>query len=204
MVRPLYSLLGAAMLSLAACTSESTVHLQSDDKKKSKSGGGDPGLDTADTGSHSDGTDSGTSTGDPCKDNDPVIEIGTGEELFESLDEGDRIEVIHGAQDGHHILGSVRARNTTGIATIHFDITPDYTGESISAQVYRLQMLPDPIRGDCAWIITGLFAYLGRIDPSGAPFLNQSAAMRMDLVDDDGRSASDQVNVIPYLPVVEF
>jgi hypothetical protein len=50
--------------------------------------------------------------------------------------------------------------------------------------------------------MTGLFAYLGRIDPAGAPFLGQTAVMRMDLVDDDGREASAEVSVVPFLPAI--
>lgn len=194
------SIFGAAMLQMIACASESTVHLQTDgDGPK---GNGTPAVDTADTGNEASGSDSGGGSTDSCKDDHPVIEIGTGESVFEGLHDGDDIEVIHGAQDGHHLLGSIRTRNTTSVAAIRFDITPDYSGESISTQTYRIQLLPDPSRGDCAWIMTGLFAYLGRIDPAGAPFLGQTAVMRMDLVDDDGREASAEVSVVPFLPAI--
>jgi hypothetical protein len=40
----------------------------------------------------------------------PVLEIGTGELDFESLADGDDVQVIRGPQGGYHILGSLRMR----------------------------------------------------------------------------------------------
>lgn len=178
---------------LGGCGIEAHVYKQRD---KQGDGSSEPAVDTADT----TGT---TDTGEPlCTDEGPVVEVGTGEDVFETLEDGDAIEVHHGSQDGHHILGSIRTRNTSGIATIHFEIVPDYNGEAVSVQDYRMQLLPDPMQGECAWIITGLYAYLGRIDPAGAEFLNRSATMSMVLVDNDGRTASDSVTVVPYLPAI--
>jgi hypothetical protein len=180
------------MLALIACSSESKILAQGVDETEP----GDDGVD-ADTGLRI--TDTGED--DPCFVGEPMVEIGTGEAVFEAIDDGDPIQIIQGAQDGHHILGSLRTLNTTGVVAINFDITPDYSGETISAQRYRLQLLPDPIRGDCAWIMTGLYAYLGQVNPAGAPFVGEDAVMRMELVDDDGREAADQVSVVPFLPL---
>ena len=185
----------AALLmgALSGCSMESTVYRQ---RQKGGGSSSDPGVDTADTTGMND-------TGETrCADRGPVVEIGTGEDVFETIEDGDAIEVHHGSQDGHHILGSIRTRNTASIATIHFEIVPDYDDEPVAIQDYRMQLLPDPMQGECAWIITGMYAYLGRIDPSGAEFLNQSATMSMVLVDNDGKTASDSVTVVPYLPPV--
>ena len=179
--------------SLGGCGSETTVYRQ---RQKGGGGSDEPITDTADT------TGTIDTGGTHCTDEGPVIEVGTGEDVFEALDDGDSIEVHHGSQDGHHILGSIRTRNTSSIATIHFEIVPDYNGEAVAVQDYRMQLLPDPLQGECAWIITGMYAYLGRIDPAGAEFLNKSATMSMVLVDNEGRTASDSVTVVPYLPVI--
>lgn len=195
MTRHPYQICAAALLMgfLGGCGIETTVY-----KQRQKGGGGssDPGVDTADS--------TGTiDTGEPqCTDEGPIVEIGTGEYVFETLDDGDAIEVHHGSQDGHHILGSIRTRNTSNIATIHFEIVPEYSGEAISIQDYRMQMLPDPMQGECAWVITGMYAYLGKIDPAGAEFLHKDATMSMVLVDNDGRTASDSVTVVPFLPAI--
>lgn len=181
------------MGALGGCGIESHVYKQ---RKNQGDGSSDPIVDTADT----TGT---TDTGEThCTDEGPVIEVGTGEDVFETLDDGDAIEVHHGSQDGHHILGSIRTRNTASIATIHFEIVPEYNGEAVAIQDYRMQLLPDPMQGECAWIITGMYAYLGKIDPAGAEFLNKSATMSMELVDNEGRTASDSVTVVPYLPAI--
>jgi hypothetical protein len=181
------------MGALSGCGIESHVY-----KQRNKGGGGsdEPITDTADT--------TGTiDTGEThCMDEGPVIEVGTGEYVFEALEDGDAIEVHHGSQDGHHILGSIRTRNTASIATIHFEIVPDYNGEAVAIQDYRMQLLPDPMQGECAWIITGMYAYLGKIDPAGAEFLHKDATMSMVLVDNDGRTASDSVTVVPFLPAI--
>ena len=182
------------MAALSGCVSESSVTKQTGPDSK------DPDVSTEDTGSDSEPDDTQRPDDPPCSQGTPIIEVGPGDTLFEPIEDGDTIEVIHGAQDGHHILGSIRARNTTSVAVIHFQIVSEYSGEPVSNQVYRIQLLPDPTRGDCAWIITGLFAYLGRIDPAGAEFLDQAATMQMDLVDDNGRTASDTVSVVPHLP----
>ena len=195
MTRQLNRICVAALLmgTVGGCGIESHVYKQ---RGKARSGSSDPITDTADT------TGTIDTGGSQCTDEGPIVEIGTGEDVFEALDDGDAIEVHHGSQDGHHILGSIRTRNTSNIATIHFEIVPEYSGEAISIQDYRMQMLPDPMQGECAWVITGMYAYLGKIDPAGAEFLHKDATMSMVLVDNDGRTASDSVTVVPFLPAI--
>lgn len=41
---------------------------------------------------------------------EPGARIGTGELEFEPLEEGDRIDIIHGPQGGYHFLASVRVK----------------------------------------------------------------------------------------------
>ena len=147
--------------------------------------------------------DTGESDDRPCAGGDPVLEIGTGETEFEVLDHGADIEVIHGAQDGHHILGSLRTQNTTEIAVVRFQIIPTSDGIAISDQTYRLLMLPDPTGEPCSWTTIGMYAYLGRIDPGEASFLLNPVLFQMDLVDDYGREVSKSLEVIPFLNPVE-
>lgn len=143
-----------------------------------------------------------TST-DPCLDQPLDFQIGTGETEFELLDDGDTVEVIHGTQDGHHILGSVRIQNTTQIATIHFQVVPESDGVAVSDQVYRLLLSPDPEHGDCAGKVVGMYAYLGRIDPGTAPFLDEANTMRMTITGEAGDVVSKQLQVFPYLPAID-
>ena len=156
-------------------------------------------------------TDSGEATIDdtgdvderPCADGDPVLEIGTGEDAFESINDGDTIEVIHGTQDGHHILGSLRTQNTADIAAVRFQIISTSDGAPISDQTYRLMMLPDGTGEPCAWTSIGMYAYLGRIDPGEAPFLLHSVIFKMDFEDDYGRALSQSLELFPFVDAVE-
>ena len=139
----------------------------------------------------------------PCGPAPIALEAGTGEDAFQPLTDGDPIEVIHGAQDGHHILGSLRLRNTDEIATIHYWIEYPAEDRVVSDQVYRTQLVPIAGADACSFESVGMFAYLGRIDPDSAAFLDEEVVVHMDVEDAAGRSATAAVTVIPYLTVVE-
>ena len=139
----------------------------------------------------------------PCSSDPIAIEAGTGEDAFQPLTDGDAIEVIHGAQDGHHILGSLRLHNTEEIATIHYWIEHPVENRVVSDQVYRTQLVPIAGAAGCSYESVGMFAYLGRIDPGSATFLNDEVIVHMDVEDAKGRLAKAAVTVIPYLTVVE-
>ena len=150
------------------------------------------------------GTDDSQDTVDqPCAVDDPIMEMGTGEEEFLEIVDGDQIEVIHGTQDGHHILGSLRTKNTANIVAVRFRIIPMADGITISDQTYRVLLLPDASGEPCAWSTVGMYAYLGRIDPGSAAFLNNPVEFRMDLVDDYGQELSQSLEVVPFLTPVE-
>lgn len=139
----------------------------------------------------------------PCSSGPIGVEIGTGENQFEPLAAGDDIEVIHGAQDGHHIVASVRLHNTPDIATIHYWIE-DPVGETVvSDQVYRTQMTAVSDGQPCSFESVGMFGYLGRIEPDTATFLDSDVVVHMDIEGSAGRRSSDSVRVIPYLIPVE-
>ena len=139
----------------------------------------------------------------PCGSDPIAIETGTGDEVFQPLADGDAIEVIHGAQDGHHILGSLRLHNTDEIATIHYWIEYPTENRVVSDQIYRTQLVPIADAAACSFESVGMFAYLGRIDPGSATFLDDEVIVHMDVEDATGRSAAAAVTVIPYLTVVE-
>jgi len=195
---------GLAALCGAACTEPNISKGEARGDPQGESEGtpetapeGSSETDTADE--EPEPEDTGTADTRPCASGEPIIEIGTGEEEFESINNGDNIEIIHGTQDGHHILGSLRTKNTTEIAAIRFQIIPLSDGISISDQTYRLMMLPDGTGEPCAWTTVGMYAYLGRIDPGEAPFLLNPVVFKMDLVDDNGREVSQSLEVIPFI-----
>jgi hypothetical protein len=139
----------------------------------------------------------------PCFSQTVDFQIGTGEAQFEALSDGDSLEVIHGTQDGHHILGSVRIQNIGSVATIHFQVVPVADGVPVSDQVYRVRLSPDPEHGDCSGQAVGLYAYLGRIDPDTALFLGEATDIRMTITTEAGEARTHAVQVTPFLPVIE-
>ena len=48
-----------------------------------------------------------------------------------------------------------------------------------------------------------MYAYLGRIDPGSAPFLDNPVEFRMDVVDDYGQTLNQSLEVIPFLTPVD-
>ena len=147
--------------------------------------------------------DTTTTVEERCLEDAMTLEMGTGEFLFQPLVPGGRIEVIHGTQDGHHILGSMRIQNITDVATIHYTITTVETGERISDQVYRLRLSEYESGGDCAWQAIGMYGYLGRIDPGTATFLSEPNLIEMTVTNSAGESASASIEVYPYVEAVE-
>ncbi len=140
---------------------------------------------------------------EPCLVDTMRVELGTGEFAFEPLAAGEPIDVIHGTQDGHHILGSVRIHNVTEIATIHYTITTVETGERISDQVYRLRLEALPGSGGCAGQAVGMYGYLGRIDPGTATFLSKANLMAMTVTNTSGEQAHAEVEVIPRVEAID-
>lgn len=147
--------------------------------------------------------DTGGREGPACLQEPMSLELGTGEVLFKPLVPGGRVEVIHGTQDGHHILGSMRIWNVTDIATIHYTITTIETGERISDQVYRLRLSEYASEGDCARQAIGMYGYLGRIDPGTATFLLEANLMEMTVTNVAGESASASIEVYPYVDAID-
>ena len=147
--------------------------------------------------------DSGMLASERCLDEPMALTMGTGEHQFKPLVPGGRIEVIHGTQDGHHILGSLRIQNITDVAMIRYTITTSATGKRISDQIYRIRLTEYEEGGDCAWQALGLYAYLGRIDPGTATFLMEQNVMEMTVTNTAGEFASTSIEIYPFVESVD-
>lgn len=146
--------------------------------------------------------DSGAPPG-PCSAGDASVALGTGQTTFESIDDGDSVVVINGPQGGQHILASVRTWNMTSVAMVHLTVRRAQDDSVVSDQLYRLQFFPqeDAGEGDCAWLYPGMYGYLGFVTgpDDDADFLWREALMSIEVTDNNGRSASDEVRVVPEL-----
>ena len=95
-------------------------------------------------------------TGDPCFWDPPEVEVGTGDDAFESLAAGDPVVMVHGPQGGWHMLGSVRVRHTTPVVNIRFTIDT-VAGVSIADNNLNVLLVDE---GDCQGSYPGMYAYL--------------------------------------------
>ena len=59
---------------------------------------------------------------DACLCEDPQVSVGTGDDSFVPLEEGDPVMMVHGPQGGWHMLGSVQVAHTTEVVNIRFVI----------------------------------------------------------------------------------
>lgn len=142
------------------------------------------------------GTSDDSSTPTNCGTAAASAEVGTGESSFIALRDGDEVPLIHGPQGGNHILGAIRLLHMDAVALIHYSLARVTTGELVSDQTYRIQLVEE---GGCAVVAVNLYGYVGFIgeqDPSQT-ILWTEILMRMEATDTSGRTAVDEVIIIP-------
>ena len=105
--------------------------------------------------STSDGLDS-NADGAVCGSDRASIEIGTGSLDYEELSEGDPVMMVHGPQGGWHMLGAIRATNTTSIIRIAFEIRDLNSDVYISDTDYHVMLKMDENEG-CSGIYPAMF-----------------------------------------------
>lgn len=155
----------------------------------------DSGPNSGDSGA----ADSGASEA-ACSSGEAAVDLGTGDDSFEPLEDGDPVNVINGPQGGQHVVGSVHTFNMTSVATVQLTIQRAEDDSYVSDQTYRLQFLEEDAE-QCEWTYLGLFAYLGFVSlaEDDADFLWKDAIMRIEVTDDNGRTATDEIVVVPEL-----
>lgn len=94
---------------------------------------------------------------DPCFQNEPWVAIGTGEQQWVDLIEGDPIVMVHGPQGGWHILGSAKVANMGEKVSIHYTITDVESQVKIADNLYNIRLGMDE---DCGGLFPGMYAYL--------------------------------------------
>ena len=97
----------------------------------------------------------------PCWLQKPQVSIGTGEYVWEAIDELDPVVMVHGPQGGWHMLGSVQVINTQPIIEVDFTITEESTGMVVSSNHYRVAMIMEE---ECSGYYPGMYGYLNVID----------------------------------------
>jgi hypothetical protein len=130
----------------------------------------------------------------------PTAIIGTGVFAFVPIADGDRVPIIHGPQGGHHIWGSVRARNVDPSALrARFTLFDGASGSVVNTVdgVIDLSPIgseatlaePAPPGGPDGWgEYLGSFVYV----PNPCTIDERAVRMRVDVTDDSGRTCGDE------------
>jgi hypothetical protein len=143
--------------------------------------------------------DSGPGEEGACDSDGAQIEIGTGSSTFESVTELDPVMMVHGPQGGWHMLGSIRAWNTTPIIRIAYSIRAIEEDVLISDNDYHVMLAMDE---ECSGYYPGMYGYLdvsplaqGELDEPAELLSYASVEMSMSIEDQDGKSASATIIV---------
>jgi len=143
--------------------------------------------------------DSGEDVVGPCGSEGARIEIGTGTSSFESIAESDPVIMVHGPQGGWHMLGSIRAWNTTPIIRIAYSILAIEEDVFISDNNYHVMLAMDE---ECSGYYPGMYGYLdvsplaqGELDEPAELLSYSSVEMSMSIEDQDGQIASKSITV---------
>lgn len=138
----------------------------------------------------------GACTKDPAE---PSLQIGTGDQDFEPLSDGDDAVVIQGPQGGFHLLGSLRA---TGVEpgdtanvfdennpTVHFTVREG--GERVDASNAFIQGLDEA--GRHTHEVIGRFVFLDI--QADEELVGSTLTFRVELTDVNGIELVDEVEL---------
>ncbi len=121
-----------------------------------------------------------------------VVEVGSGEDDFAQLEEGDPLELVYGSQGGYHVWGGVRA---TGVAGV--------TETAPAALAWWLYLAGSPV-GGIANVRFGPDQVVGELlDRAGVTVFVESprvvsgrdARLEVELTDGCGREAVEGIDV---------
>ncbi|MEW5852737.1 MAG: DUF2330 domain-containing protein [Myxococcota bacterium] len=121
----------------------------------------------------------------------PTVEIGTGESRYESLSDGQDVELVRGAQGGYHMWMSLRSQGLDP-EKVWLDVETRVNGDkSTSSTVTRLTSQDD---NDVlvGWPL--IIAEPERVD-------GQLMEVHVTLTDEQGDAADASISVRPHMPV---
>ncbi len=143
-----------------------------------------------------------------CFVDEPVLSIGTGDEEWVELAEGDPVTMAHGPQGGWHILGSARVDNTDQVVSIDYSVAVESTGEVVADNSYRVALVLDE---ECSGYFPGMYAYLhvediaqGEEDTPPELLADQDLVLRMEVVDTAERSIAGDLTVVAVRDPVDL
>lgn len=146
----------------------------------------------------------------PCDERPASVAIGASgtdelqRPIWTEMPEGSEQTMVHGPQGGWHILASADVQSTDAIVTIEYAITwPARDSAQLSYGSFRVMLVPD---ARCGGYYAGMLGILdvsevatGEADTPPEVLAGETLALSMEIVDLNGLTASDAVNVVAAL-----
>jgi hypothetical protein len=122
-----------------------------------------------------------------------VVEVGTGENSFVELTDGDAVTIIKGPQGGYHIWTAVRAKQGLNPKGIEVKVSVlNSTGTELSLNAYRLNLTANGSYYE--W-----YGLLGLV-PVPADVSGSEVRLHLEVKDSAGVTATDERRVLAQGP----
>ncbi|HHO51761.1 MAG TPA: hypothetical protein ENK18_13015 [Deltaproteobacteria bacterium] len=135
-----------------------------------------------------------------CATAEAELQVGTGVDTFQLLEDLDEVELVFGPQGGYHITIAVRACHMASPLTLHIEIFDELSSVAVSDVGYLAATLDV---GDCCgervdmpgFLDTSAVPGIGDQDP-GSYLDGKEVSIVLSATDELGNEASDTVQVI--------
>ncbi|MBW2255386.1 MAG: hypothetical protein JRI25_12425 [Deltaproteobacteria bacterium] len=146
---------------------------------------------------------SGCPTPDDCFEDLPIVEIGTGDDAFEPLEDGAPLTMVHGPQGGWHLLVSSRVSHTTESVDIGLTVTDVPSSVEVSKGLYEVFL---GVEDECIGTFSGMYAFLGvaglaegQLNTPPELLAGHELLVEMAIEDSEGRATEAGKTVIAAL-----
>lgn len=134
-----------------------------------------------------------------CEGVEPRLAITTGLHDWRALEQGDAVTIVHGPQDGWHILAGADLWGLSDVVESRLRITELISEVVVADAYFRFGLLPDE---SCASRTLGLYGFLdvaplasGARDTPPELLGGRPVLVELDLLDEHGAAASGDIVV---------
>ena len=135
---------------------------------------------------------------DACRCEADGVEAGTGEKEWVDINDGDTLKMVHGPQDGWHLLGAMKVHATLSVVTLQANAWDAQTGQRLTTEISTRVQLYDTDDA-CVGMYPDIYLFL---DPSPFPESTipaevacRDVRVEMCAVDSVGRGGCDTATV---------
>lgn len=134
-----------------------------------------------------------------CGEAAATVEVGTGEDTFTPLADGDPLTMVHGPQGGWHLLASARVTDTRSVVAITYTAATA-AGVQVVWNRYVVDLVPE---AGCTGVYAGMYGYLdvhaledGEADTPPELLAGEELTLTLTVEDADGRVAVGEKRVV--------